>query len=302
MKTGGWAVGAALLLSSAPLIAADEDAPVVLEPTSPWNVHYADDYCRLARVFGAGASRVTLVIDKFGPGDGFNLTLAGPRMKFRQSNGVAKIRFGTEFPEQQLSFHSGSLGEGGPAWVFAPGVDIRPLPIATAPAGSIRTVGDVIAATAPPTDAEKASVTTVDIGSPLSHPVRLQTGSMELAFAAMDRCLDELMAHWGIDVARHKTMSRPTIPQGHPGLWVTFLDYPEDMLRNNMAGIVHLRLTIDEKGRPTACHVQQSTDRGGFNKRVCAMLMRRARFKPALDRDGKPMVSYFRSSVRFETY
>src|SRR5690606_31447822 len=138
MKTGGWAVGAALLLSSAPLIAADEDAPVVLEPTSPWNVHYADDYCRLARVFGAGASRVTLVIDKFGPGDGFNLTLAGPRMKFRQSNGVAKIRFGTEFPEQQLSFHSGSLGEGGPAWVFAPGVDIRPLPIATAPAGSIR--------------------------------------------------------------------------------------------------------------------------------------------------------------------
>lgn len=294
MKMGGWVVGAALLSSSAPLVAAGANAATALEPSTRWNVHYADDFCRLTRDFGVGDSRITVVIDQFGPGDEFRLTLAGKPMKRRAAAGEAAIRFGSSFSEQRLRFYSGTIGKDLPAWIFATGVGFRPMP-----PGDKRTVGDVLSAIAPLTDAEKASVTTIDIGSPLRHSVRLQTGSMQPVFAAMERCTDELLTHWGIDVARHKTLSRPVIPEGNPGRWLTSFDYPQDMLRKRMPGIVEFRLTVGEDGRATACHIQQSTDSEGFDATVCGELMRHARFKPALDKDGKPMISYYRSTVRF---
>jgi len=296
MKVGGWVVGAALLFSGAPVVAADAGAPVLLEPSTRWNVHYADDFCRLARDFGIDDSRVTLVIDQFGPGDSFSLAIAGKPMKRLAPEGEAVIRFGTDFPEQRLPFYSGTIGKDLPAWIFAGEVGIRPMP---SDDNDKRTVGDVLAATVPLTETEKASITTIDIGSPLRHPIRLRTGSMQPVFDAMERCTDELLTHWGIDVARHKTLSRPVIPEGNPGQWLTSSDYPKDMLRKGMPGIVEFRLTVGEDGRPIACHIQKSTDSKGFDATVCSELTRHARFKPALDKDGKPMTSYYRDTVLF---
>ena len=59
------------------------------------------------------------------------------------------------------------------------------------------------------------------------------------------------------------------------------------------------RRLLARMGKPSACHIQQSASPPEFSKAVCDAMMRRAHFEPALDKDGKPVASYYRSSVIF---
>lgn len=294
MKTGGLGVWVAMLSSIAQPVAAGAAEPVGLDPSSPWNVHYADDYCRLIRVFGSGREAVTLIIDQYEPGDEFRISLMGRRMKSPVGSDKARIRFGEALPQQDVLFYSGSIGTN-PAWIFVTDIRIRPLSDTEKAVLSARGSAPV----APVTDDEKASVSSIDIGRPLRHPMRLRTGPMKASFAAMDACTDELLTHWGIDAARHKTRLRSAIPTRSPSTWLKDGDYPLAMLLKRQPGLVEFRLDVGEDGVPTACHIQQSTHPEGFDRTVCDRLMKRARFEPALDRDGQPIASYYRDSVRF---
>ncbi|MCW0197061.1 energy transducer TonB [Sphingopyxis sp.] len=302
MKTGGWVVGAGLLLSSAPLVAAEKDEPVMLEPSSPWNVNYADDYCRLGRVFGEGEQRTILIMDRYAPGDVFRLTLAGAATEAVKSGGEASVQFGPGWDAQTVRFFSGKLGEKLPAWIFAGNARIRPLTEAQQAQVAAEAAEEGLADTAPIapiSEADEAATTQLRFGPPLRRPLILHTGPMKKALDAMRACTDELVTHWGVDPKQVRTQSRPAVPRGSPGRWLGPDDYPRDMLINGMQGMIQFRLTIGEDGKPLSCHIQQSTDPDGFAKTVCQLLMRRARFEPALDSEGKPMKTYYLSAVRF---
>ncbi len=117
--------------------------------------------------------------------------------------------------------------------------------------------------------------------------------------AALSRCTDELLEHWGIDVAAHKTLRRKTTPIGSPARWITPQDYPLPLLSKGDQSIIQFRLTVDSTGKPTGCHIQTEMKPAGFNDVVCAALMKRAKFLPALDEDGNPVASYYINSVIF---
>jgi hypothetical protein len=132
-----------------------------------------------------------------------------------------------------------------------------------------------------------------------SSDFKLHFGSMAEPMEAVGACLDKLLAGWGIDVARYRGRIRPVEPKGSPGDWVTSRDYPLVPLLNHADGIVHFLLVVGADGEPMSCHVQNSSGAKQFTH-VCEVLMRRAHFEPALDAQGLPMASYFRSAVRFE--
>lgn len=117
--------------------------------------------------------------------------------------------------------------------------------------------------------------------------------------ADLRRCMNELLTHWGIDVERHKSLTRKLVPTDSPGSWLNSRDYPTDLLRDGAQGLVNFRLSVDEKGKVSGCHIQRSTRPEGFDRAVCDALTRRARFEPALDADGNPVNSYFIGSVNF---
>lgn len=284
MKMGGWVVGAALLLSGAPLSAADKNAPVLLEPSSPWKIHSTGDFCRLWRSFGTGKQAITVALDNFDNNDNFRITFAGRPMLAAKRGGTLQLRFGDTLPEQSLAFDSGTFARK-PAWIVRSAIQIRPYQDGVDPR--------------PITAEEEASVSTIRIGAPLRQPTLLDTGPMGEAFALMRDCTEKMIAGWGIDVARHRHLSRPATPVGSHGQWVRDTDYPMSMIRKMQSGIVRFRLMVGEDGAPTACHIQLSTNPEGFDAAVCDALMQRARFKPALDAEGKPLLSYYRNSVRF---
>jgi hypothetical protein len=146
----------------------------------------------------------------------------------------------------------------------------------------------------------EAKITRLRLSGPMAHDVVLAIGPMDKPMAAMRTCLDELVTHWGIDPAVDKALTRRAAPSNYPGAWATPQDYPTEMLVKAKSAIVHFRLMVDAEGKPTSCVVQTPAD-PVFNKTTCGLMMRRARFNPALDASGRPVPSYYVDTVRWLT-
>ncbi|WP_422059919.1 energy transducer TonB [Sphingopyxis sp.] len=279
-----------LLVALSMPVSAHAQERLVLAASSSWNINYADDYCRLQRMFGTGDEKVMLMIDRFSPSESFRLNLAGKRFSRSGSVEAATVQFGADLPEQKLEFYAGDLGKEVPAWLFIPNVRIRPLaePIKEDEPRKVTF-----------SEADEAAVNEIRIGKPLKQQVVLQTGSMKGAFGALRACTDELLRHWGIDVDRHREVAQIARPIGSPGNWLRNSDYPGDMVVKGEPGMVQFRLVIGEDGLVRSCHVQQSTNSEGFDEAVCNALKRRARFEPARDKAGNPLVSYYMNRVHF---
>lgn len=279
------------------IAAAAERAPLILEASSSWTVDYADDSCRLIRQFGTDDDTVVIIFNRFAPGDQFQLTVAGKPVTMKRAARPASIRFGPTEAEQEHGFAVGTMGDGKSAMVFSGQMRIAP------PSESEQEMWDDSEhpeyILPPISDERKAAVTELTIGRPLSKPVFLKLGAMDKPLAALSTCQDELMTHWGIDVEKHRNLSVLARPEGNPGQWVNASDYPRGMLARGKEAIVHFRMSIDEKGQATACHIQQSTRPKAFDDVVCRSLMKRAEFLPALDDAGNPIASYYRNTVRF---
>jgi len=285
----GAIMGAALL--AAPLHAKTAE-PETLEHSSAWNVDYADDYCRLARVFGTGDAATIVIFDFFEPGQFFKLMVTGKRFRGVSNGYQAVVRFGPNEAMQKMSYLVGDLGKDRPAIIFrgSKRFDSRP-----------ETNDDEEHGVPEPLSAERiAAVTEMSIGSPVRPPVKVKLGSMSAALAAVDKCTNNLIRGWGIDPAVNATLSRPVRPNGKPQTWITSEDYPEFLRRQGAQSIIEARFTIDERGTPTACHIQRTTRSAEFDDIVCKTMMKRARFLPALDRGGNPVASYYRFGVTFK--
>lgn len=288
----------AIASMTAPAFGKSGKEALILKPTSAWHVDYADDRCRLARKFGEGGEEAYVFFDRYGPGEYFRLTVAGNPIKTFSDKGDAAVQFGPAEQEQQLLFFNGNSGKF-PALVFASSV--RLAGPSEAELDAIKNRGkDEWIEVAPVSDARQKAIKYLTIGKPLRRPVTLETGPMRAPFVALDKCIDNLMTTWGIDVEKHKSLTRGAKPTESPGKWVVSSDYPLDMLRSGQPAIVEFRLSVGADGVPSACHIQSTTRPKEFDNAVCKSVMRRARFDPALDAGGKPLASYYRNTVRFQ--
>ena len=93
--------------------------------------------------------------------------------------------------------------------------------------------------------------------------------------------------------------SRPAFPSGNPASWVTYSDYPPVALRERREGTTGFRLTVNALGRPEQCDITLSSGSPDLDAATCAMLTRRALFRPALDRDGNPTTGTWSSRIRW---
>lgn len=292
-----------MAMAATGLRAGEPEAPLVLDPSGPWQMHYADDSCRLARTFGEGDDASVFYIERYEPGDRFFMVVAGEPFAGREGFDV-RYEFGPGGAVRESDARTGELGDYGPALMVSnmalmplpddrEDYNVRKLSNPAEWAGDADIFGQVLTA------AMEEAITWLEVRRKSRRAVRLALGSMKPAMAAMRACTDELLTHWGLDLAAHRTMSRPPVPASNPGTWINSSDYPRDMLSRGAQGMVQFRLTVGVDGRPTACHIQQSTRPVEFDEAVCRAVMRRAEFSPALDKDGSPMVTYWRSGVSF---
>ncbi len=268
-------------------------ADKVLEPSDKWVLNYADDSCRLARAFGKDDDKVVLVLDQFMPAGTMDLSLIGKRLGRFGSNRVPlSSTFGPGLPAGEFrEALTGTLGPAKTAILMTGPRDILNRPLAHKP-------GEPSEEIFPTTPAQEAAITEVRIAAS-SMRLTLRTGSMGAPLAAMRTCITSLVKDWGLDPAQQDALTKRVSPLGKPGTWLTPSDYPAGALAMGASAVVRFRIMVGADGVPTKCFVQQATMSPEFIKLTCDLLVKRARFSPALDRDGKPVASFYTNSVRW---
>ena len=268
-----------------PAVMARPDAPPeMLAPTSPWNMDYAAESCRLIRAFGPAGSSAMIKLEKFSLTDQPSLMVVGKRFTSDSPNPKVRVGFGAA-PVVERSALSGSMGDAHTPMFIVLSVDLVPRP-------------PEVSVILPDPEAER-QVNSVTIQRVGGKAVVLQLGPMDKPMEAMRTCIDSLVKSWGLDPAVQRNLARQPKPLTSPGSWVTDNDYPRVAIEGGENGLVHFRLMIDDSGKPDQCIIQSKTKPDDFAPTVCAAIMRRARFQPALDNQGRPVASYFASSVRF---
>jgi TonB family protein len=89
----------------------------------------------------------------------------------------------------------------------------------------------------------------------------------------------------------------PAIIRGDINWW-----YPEDRpldVSPDAHGRVDFTFEITIDGRLTNCAIVQSSGYPSLDSTTCTMAMKRARFKPAINADGNPMLSYGRRAANW---
>lgn len=290
------ALSLGLIAESMPARAQDV---VHLKPSTPWVVDYADDSCRLARTFGTGAEKVTLFLDQFQPDAGFYMTVGGEPVRTRRGllNVKLRFRFGPTETEQEASADTGTLG-GAPALLVNMSQRLGPLSNAEKAAQEAATKsGDRYEVPDVSRERQAAVKFLQIIGTP--EELVLETGAMDKALGVLSECAWDTVADWGLDVEQQKTLKRGPVARGGSQTWFSGDDYPPRMVRGNYQGTVYYRLIVDETGKPTSCHVQRSTRPKDFDEAVCRIVMRRGRFEPAKDANGKPVPSFWSQAITF---
>lgn len=94
--------------------------------------------------------------------------------------------------------------------------------------------------------------------------------------------------------------ARSAAPVYSPGSWVTHADYPVAALRAGLEGTTGFRIAVDGEGRVSSCVIISSSGHAVLDHATCELVTRRARFTPAVDASGRPVVSHFSSRIRWE--
>jgi hypothetical protein len=81
--------------------------------------------------------------------------------------------------------------------------------------------------------------------------------------------------------------------------WIVAADYPSHPLFKSQQGDTDFRLTVSAVGEPIRCDIEQSSGSAEIDANGCRLLMKRARFKPALDSAGQQVLGIFRNRIRW---
>jgi len=75
--------------------------------------------------------------------------------------------------------------------------------------------------------------------------------------------------------------------------------YPAEALKKREQGTAAARVSYDQDGRPTACHIVQSSGSPSLDATTCRLLIAKGKFNLGRANDGQPVVSEGRVKVRW---
>lgn len=76
-------------------------------------------------------------------------------------------------------------------------------------------------------------------------------------------------------------------------------DFPESALRQGVSGRVRVEVTVSPEGKPLRCAPVAPSGSEVLDAVSCSSIMKRGRFKPALDNEGRPSISVVRQTANW---
>ena len=265
--------------------------PVVLKPGSPWNVDFAEDKCRLNRLFGEGEDQHFLSFQQYWPAREAGMTVAGPAFRKFRSLERTEVRFfeGQE-PLERTPF-TGTVEGFGTGVIFPtiqPGEKVaKEEDESQAPSGMPQM---------DPAFGQKVRFLELKQGN---RVVRLETGGLKDAFTVLNQCSLDLLREWGLDPERHVTaISRPRWTN-QAGLVKRIMEnYPRQAWQEGEQGIMRMRVIVSAEGTVESCTMLKATETDLLESPACKV-MKNALFEPARDAAGQPFRSFYATSITY---
>ncbi|MBA3863124.1 MAG: hypothetical protein C0517_04180 [Erythrobacter sp.] len=265
---------------------------VVLKPSSPWNVDFGVDKCRLVRLFGEGEDSHFLAFQQYSPAREAGLTVAGPAFKKFRSLDRTQVRFfAAQEPFVSTPF-TGTVDGFGTGVIFS----------------TIR-LDEGMPDTAEPPDAAPTGISQMNpaFGQQVqflelrqgSREVRLETGPLGDAFKVLNQCTLDLLRDWGLDPERHLTaINRPRWLNQDALVRRIMANYPREAWSQGEQGIMRMRVIVSAEGNVESCTILKATDTDRLESPACGM-MKAAKFEPARDAGGQPFRSFYATSITY---
>jgi TonB family protein len=288
MRSTFLALAALSLLVAVPIHA----EPLVLKPSSAWNVDFGEDSCRLVRVFGTGDDKHFISFQQYWPDTATGLTIAGPAFKKFRSRGRTMVRFmDTQEPLATTPF-TGSTEDYGTGVIFS-SIELDK----GQPAGN--QFDDPALTGLAQVDLTLAKqVQFVELRQG-GREVRLDTGPLDAAFEIMNQCTRDLVRDWGLDPEKHLTAkNRPRWINQKQIADRIMANYPSDALAQGEQGIMRMRVIVGADGAVESCTMLKATKTETLESPACKA-MQRATFEPARDAMGQPFRSFYVSSITY---
>lgn len=89
-------------------------------------------------------------------------------------------------------------------------------------------------------------------------------------------------------------------PRNNPANWVTTNDYPSRAIREEWEGTTSFKVTVGTDGRAQDCTITRSSGHAALDEATCAKVMKRARFKAAMDGFGEKTAGSYSGSVLWQ--
>jgi TonB family protein len=258
-------------------VSAAERTAVVLSPTTPWTMDYAEKECRLVRSFGEGDQQIVLRIARGTSPTLVDMMVAGPSVPNHQSPFMVKMKIEPTSVTREFSGYTQKLEAqklvllrwyDADLFIYSTNGEIDNLLIS---------------------DAGRLSIT-------------LKIGGMRKAFAALAKCHGELIAAHGGPLTSTQTLGSPPRVIGQVGNWLSTDDYPKDSLRKGQGGLTVFALDVGETGTVSGCRVVISNGIKDLDDQACTLLLKRAKFAPATNAAGEPIRSTFLSRINWRSY
>lgn len=271
--------------------------PTVLTPSSNWVVDYADNKCRLARVFGEGSGRAILFFEQGSPGSSFGITAAGLNIKSFRNDRPTLVRVNEALDERETDPFKGSVDGVGQALIYS---SLQFGYLVTGEKERDETENDAPQAGLPSLDLENAAKADFIEFRQARNRIRFDTGNMRAPIAALDKCSADLVRAWGLDLDRHLTAMRMPVWTNRKEVARRIVaHYPGQALMRGTQGIISMRVMLDTEGMVTDCQLERTTKSESLESSACQE-MKRARFDPALDREGKAMESFYATRIVYK--
>lgn len=262
-----------------------------LKASSNWLVDWSEQSCAISRKFGTDHP-VLLTMRLYEPGYAFQVSMAGdPVWRFEKAPNL-KVIYGDGAPLQASGLQVGRMDGIGHAIIFERDVAFA----------EEKAAGQASATARPtpyPDQVLEARLDRIAIGTSNARLV-LQTGPMIKAMAALRQCTDDLVRKWGLEPAIQAGLTRRAFPVNQ-AVWASSIINAFPPAGMQGSGRVHVRVFVNKKGMPTGCGVHHTFDNTKFLDSACEIIIGKARFQPALDKNGEPVDSYYSTAIFFKS-
>ena len=250
-----------------PVSATASEAEAIAKAASPWRASLEDQTCSLQRSFELGKQKIVLDIRLGAPNYGYELNVVADGLK--RTSDQPETQFGGRDGriKHEFSYKLSSDGWEG----FAVSV----------PSDHFKAARDN--ASAIPLAVRRAFKTDFVLPLQLKQPL-----------AIMDDCLNALVESWGLDPLVQRQLSRRIDKPRGKWDWFTHAMIDTEKERDRLGqDQFRMRLIVDPVGKVSSCHLYGGLADSEAGAKACEKIKKRAKFDPALDRDGNPVSSFF---------